>query len=241
MRADNHGEGGILALLALVDAGATARRRARGARRCSLLGLFGAALLYGDGMITPAISVLGAVEGLEVATPALRAAASSRSRRDPDRRCSCVQRRGTGGIGARLRPGHAGLVRRDRARSALPRIVRAPGDPRGASTRATPCASSSTHGCHGFLVLGSVVLVHHRRRGALRRHGPLRPRADPPRLVRARAARRCCSTTSARARCCSSDPAARQQPVLRAGARLGCSIPLVGARHRWPRSSPRRR
>ena len=65
MRADNRGEGGILALLALV------RRRARaGARTAALvaLGLFGAALLYGDGMITPAISVLSAVEGLEVAT-----------------------------------------------------------------------------------------------------------------------------------------------------------------------------
>ena len=65
LRADNQGEGGILALTALIP-------RA-GKRRgvLILLGIFGAALLYGDGMITPAITVLGAVEGLKVATPVL--------------------------------------------------------------------------------------------------------------------------------------------------------------------------
>ena len=67
MRADNRGEGGILALLALVGQ----RGPSQGARRWLILaGLFGAALLYGDGIITPAISVLGAVEGVSVATPA---------------------------------------------------------------------------------------------------------------------------------------------------------------------------
>ena len=66
MRADNGGEGGILALLALVSRQADASRRSRAA--LIPLGLFGAALLYGDGMITPAISVLGAVEGLAIAT-----------------------------------------------------------------------------------------------------------------------------------------------------------------------------
>ncbi|MBW8876097.1 MAG: potassium transporter Kup [Acidobacteria bacterium] len=66
MRADNRGEGGILALMALI--------RTRGSGRWALIamGLFGAALLYGDGMITPAISVLSAVEGLEVATSFFR-------------------------------------------------------------------------------------------------------------------------------------------------------------------------
>ena len=71
MRADNRGEGGILALTALVSSRARARRSgcaggssgsASSARRCSI----------GDAMITPAVSVLGAVEGLEVITPALK-------------------------------------------------------------------------------------------------------------------------------------------------------------------------
>ncbi|MBV9476993.1 MAG: KUP/HAK/KT family potassium transporter, partial [Acidobacteria bacterium] len=66
MRADNRGEGGILALMSLVRPRKSVRRGALLA-----LGLFGAALLYGDGMITPAISVLGAVEGLQVIAPAL--------------------------------------------------------------------------------------------------------------------------------------------------------------------------
>jgi KUP system potassium uptake protein len=66
MRADNNGEGGILALLALVAQSPGAKRKSRAV--LVALGLFGAALLYGDGMITPAISVLGAVEGLQVAT-----------------------------------------------------------------------------------------------------------------------------------------------------------------------------
>jgi KUP system potassium uptake protein len=69
MRADNRGEGGILALMALAQLGTKRGRRVEFA--ILILGLFGAALLYGDGMITPAISVLSAVEGLEVATPAL--------------------------------------------------------------------------------------------------------------------------------------------------------------------------
>ena len=67
MRAESDGEGGILTLTALVTP--TARRGARWA--LVLLGLFGTALLYGDGMITPAISVLSAVEGTTLAAPAL--------------------------------------------------------------------------------------------------------------------------------------------------------------------------
>ncbi len=69
MRADNNGEGGILALLALILQ--KQRRDADSLRRKTIiaLGLIGAALLYGDGVITPAISVLSAVEGLEVVAP----------------------------------------------------------------------------------------------------------------------------------------------------------------------------
>jgi len=67
MRADNHGEGGILALTALVRPSGSLRGSTR---YLVLFGLFGAALLYGDGMITPAISVLSAVEGTKEVTPA---------------------------------------------------------------------------------------------------------------------------------------------------------------------------
>ncbi|MEO6055698.1 MAG: potassium transporter Kup [Gemmatimonadales bacterium] len=70
LRADNRGEGGILALCALCTP--MGIRRHGGRRGLIMLGLFGTALLYGDGAITPAISVLSAVEGLEVATPLFR-------------------------------------------------------------------------------------------------------------------------------------------------------------------------
>ena len=97
MRADNNGEGGILALTALVMPSDE-----QGARRRTvalvLLGVFGTALLYGDGLITPAISVLSAVEGFEIASSAFERFVLP---------IAClilvvlfaVQRRGTGGIG----------------------------------------------------------------------------------------------------------------------------------------------
>lgn len=72
MRADNDGEGGIMALITLIR-----RRGARGGRRATVtlaaLGIFGASLFFGDSMITPAISVLSAVEGLKVVAPSLEA------------------------------------------------------------------------------------------------------------------------------------------------------------------------
>lgn len=72
LRADNRGEGGVLALLALILQ-QERREQDKMRRRIIIgLGLFGAALLYGDGIITPAISVLGAMEGLEVITPKLK-------------------------------------------------------------------------------------------------------------------------------------------------------------------------
>jgi KUP system potassium uptake protein len=67
LRADNHGEGGIMALIALVQRAPLRSVHAKVA--LAGLGVFGAALFYGDGMITPAISVVSAVEGLEVAAP----------------------------------------------------------------------------------------------------------------------------------------------------------------------------
>ena len=70
MRADNRGEGGIMAMIALAlhDAKGNPKRE----RIIMLIGLLGAGMFYGDGMVTPAISVLSALEGLDVATPAFR-------------------------------------------------------------------------------------------------------------------------------------------------------------------------
>lgn len=114
MRADNRGEGGILALMALLRprradgrlAGTvTIRTTGSGESHVVLvaLGLFGAALLYGDGMITPAISVLSALEGLEVVTPAFQPYIL------PGTIAIllvffAVQRKGTGGVGAVFGP-----------------------------------------------------------------------------------------------------------------------------------------
>ncbi|MFL1463580.1 potassium transporter Kup [Roseococcus sp. DSY-14] len=71
MRADNRGEGGIMALMALAQRTA---ETPRGRMALAMIGIAGAALFLGDGMITPAISVLSAVEGLEVIEPGFRAA-----------------------------------------------------------------------------------------------------------------------------------------------------------------------
>src|SRR5450432_4531946 len=69
LRADNHGEGGIMALLALVTHAVEKSPKLR--YYLTIAGVFGAALFYGDGVITPAISVLSAVEGLEIIEPGL--------------------------------------------------------------------------------------------------------------------------------------------------------------------------
>ena len=70
MRADNHGEGGLMALLALASMSVKDKPNVR--RILLVVGVFGVALFFGDGVITPAISVLSAVEGLEVVTPAAK-------------------------------------------------------------------------------------------------------------------------------------------------------------------------
>ncbi len=70
LRADNNGEGGLIAMLALASTAVQARPKLR--RNLLLVGIFGTSLFYGDGVITPAISVLSAVEGLEVVSPAFK-------------------------------------------------------------------------------------------------------------------------------------------------------------------------
>jgi KUP system potassium uptake protein len=155
MRADNQGEGGILALLALVRPHGQDRLSGK-YRWLVAIGLFGAALLYGDGIITPAISVLGAVEGLAVATPALQQwivpiAVVIISG------LFAVQRRGTAGIGAVFGPvttiwficisvlGIMGIMRHPSVLAAL--------NPWYAATFLWQ------QGWKGFMVLSAVVLV----------------------------------------------------------------------------------
>jgi KUP system potassium uptake protein len=70
MRADNHGEGGLMALLALASQSVKGKPELR--KVLMVIGVFGVALFFGDGVITPAISVLSAVEGLEIVTPAAK-------------------------------------------------------------------------------------------------------------------------------------------------------------------------
>ena len=148
----------------------SSRRAADGAR--SLLGVFGAALLYGDGMITPAISVLGAVEGLEVATPSLSRHRRADHARHPDRP---VRRpaRGTARVGALFGPIMAvwfvviALLgcRRDREH------IRACS---GAVTRRTAATFLADDPARRLRRARRRVPGGHRRRGAVRRHGPLR-------------------------------------------------------------------
>ena len=153
MRADNRGEGGILALLALVGRRDTGRRRRRA---ILLLGLFGAALLYGDGVITPAISVLGAMEGLTVAAPALEHYVVPVSL-GIIIGLFLIQRGGTGTVGAVFGPvmlvwfvsiGLLGL----RGVAAHPDIL-------VAISPTYAIAFLARGGLPGYLVLGSVVLV----------------------------------------------------------------------------------
>ena len=199
MRADNRGEGGILALLALVP---QKLRRAGPEGRWILvaLGIFGAALLYGDGMITPAISVLSAVEGLSVATPFFNPYVV------PITLgilfiLFLIQRRGTAGIGALFGPvmilwfAGAGGARRDLDGAGAVGARRR-------STPGTPCASSSTTaGAASWCSARSSWWSPAARRstptwgtsGGGRSGSPGSPWCS----------RRCCSTTSARGRCCS--------------------------------------
>jgi KUP system potassium uptake protein len=154
MRADNHGEGGILALMALVTS-RPARGRL-GAGTLVVMGLFGAALIYGDGIITPAISVLSALEGVNVLTVAFKPYVV------PAALVVLLalfgaQARGTASIGRIFGPimflwfvtiavlGLAGVVRRPDVIFAI--------DPRFAF------GFVAHHGMHSFVVLGGVFLA----------------------------------------------------------------------------------
>ncbi|MHA7634597.1 potassium transporter Kup [Corallococcus sp. M7] len=155
MRADNRGEGGILALMAL------AMHRPRGqshrARPVLItLGLFGAALIYGDGVITPAISVMSAVEGLSVATPVFEPYVIPISLVIL-LLLFMVQRKGTAGIGSVFGP----------LMTVWFLVLAVLGVKELIHNPAVLWSLSPVHGVqffmdngwHGFLVLGAVILV----------------------------------------------------------------------------------
>lgn len=157
MRADHHGEGGILALLALVPERFRLGHGGRaGISAMTLLAIVGAALLYADGVITPAISVLSAVEGLAVANPGLSAWVVPIT-------CAilvalfAIQRQGTGRVGRLFGPimlvwflTLAGL--------GLRQVLHRP-DVLAALLPWHGVEFFQRHGLHGLLILGSVVLV----------------------------------------------------------------------------------
>jgi KUP system potassium uptake protein len=154
LRADNRGEGGILALTSLVTPVGAMRRNSRWV--LVMLGLFGTALLYGDGMITPVISVLGAVEGLEVATPFFRPYIV------PITiviliALFAVQRNGTGTVGKIFGPVTLVWFFTISALG-VAQILRAP-QVLGAVSPLHAVDFFARNGKTGFLVLGSVFLV----------------------------------------------------------------------------------
>jgi KUP system potassium uptake protein len=157
MRADNEGEGGILALLALVSP-----KRSEGSSRRTglvLLGLFGAALLYGDGVITPAISVLSAVEGLRVATNSFEPFVVPLAVTILVG-LFAVQKRGTAGIGAVFGPAMLVWFVTIAVLGAM-EIWRQPAHHASVLRAVNPLHAVRffvTHRVHGFLTLGAVVL-----------------------------------------------------------------------------------
>jgi len=155
MRADNRGEGGILALLALVPESFRASP-GRSLGTVSLLVLAGAALLFGDGIITPAISVLSAMEGLRVATHALDRAVVPLTVLILAA-LFAVQRHGTARIGRFFSPVMVLWFVTIAALGAR-QVVRTP-DILGALSPHHAVRFSLEHGMHAFRLLGSVVLA----------------------------------------------------------------------------------
>lgn len=159
MRADNHGDGGILALLALVtEQKSHPKKGETGHKRwIGLVGLalFGAALLWADGAITPVISVLGALEGLDVATPVFRPWVVPLALVILVT-LFMIQRRGTAGIAAIFGPVMV-VWFAAMAALGLPAVVRHP-EVLAAFNPLHAIRFFAANGAHGFLILGSVVL-----------------------------------------------------------------------------------
>jgi KUP system potassium uptake protein len=154
MRADNEGEGGIMALIALIREKGLQRRLAQ--VTLVALGIFGASLFYGDGMITPAISVLSAVEGIEVVEPSLHELVVPITLAILAA-LFAIQRFGTGAVGRWFGPIMA-LWFTLLAGAGLHEVVKEPGILRAIS----PTYAVSfmfEHGHVAFIALGSVVLT----------------------------------------------------------------------------------
>ena len=198
-----------------------------------VVGLVGATLLYGDGTITPAISVLSAIEGLKLYAPQMEPRGRSPDGRHPR---GAVPHPAQRHVLARrhFRPRHARLVpHRGRSRSWRDRQVA------GGARRAEPRSGrdlSLERRAAGPRRDRRRLPRRDRRRSLLCRHGPFRAAADPRRLVRRRAAgadpelfrpgRRCCSPTRL--------AGGARQSVLRARAAMGA----LSAWSRWRRSRP---
>ena len=239
MRADNHGEGGILALLALV---LQQERRAGDSRRRMLL------------IVARPVRRRAALRRRHHHAGHLRA----QRRRRPQRRDA---RRSSSFIVPLTRRHPVRALRSCSARHRPRRRVfgpimalwfvddrRARRSPRSSTSRGSSRALNPRHGVQFFVANGRVALPRarrgrprgHRRRGALRRHGPLRQAADPRRLVRARAAGAAAQllrpgrAAAARSRRRSSNPFFLLAPHVHARSRSSCS-------RRWRRSSRRRR
>ena len=154
MRADNNGEGGIMALIALVRTAVPSETRLGWI--LAMLGIFGASLFYGDGIITPAISVLSAVEGLGVATPTLKPLV------EPVALIVlivlfAIQRHGTRNVGAWFGPVMT-IWFITLAVMGIYNILRAP-EVLAAVSPWYAVHFFAQHKGYGFLVLGSVVLA----------------------------------------------------------------------------------
>jgi KUP system potassium uptake protein len=154
MRADNDGEGGIMALIALIKGAGPTTRRSRMA--LIALGIFGAALFYGDGMITPAISVLSSVEGLEVISPSLESLVVPIALGILTA-LFVIQRFGTGAVGRLFGPVMA-VWFTILAVGGIAQIADHPGVLRALSP-SYAVSFFAEHGGTAFIALGSIVLA----------------------------------------------------------------------------------
>ena len=229
LRADNRGEGGIVALLAILKARHARPRTWRGA--ILAVGLVGAALLYGDGAITPAISVLSAVEGLKVDAPALAPVVVPADAAHPDRACSSSNaEEPASSAGSSARSCCAGSS--PSASSGVRGIMLAPGILAAFSPVYAADFLLHAPSVVAFAVLGATFLAVTGGEAIYADMGHFGRVPDPACLVRNRSARAVSQLFRA-GRAAAGRSAGAGESVLSARARL---VSL----HRWSRSPPLR-